>query len=102
MMAVTTAAVEPAAADEPSSEQGVAPRPFVWTRALYRQLGDAGILAADDCVELIEGELVEMPAQKPPHAVAVGLAQDVLGDVFRQGFHIRSQAPLGLGDRSEP
>lgn len=77
-------------------------RSFRWTRDLYGQLRDAGILGEDDRVELIEGELVEMAAKNAPHRVAVGLADDVLRSIFGAGYHVQIQDPLGFGAFSEP
>ena len=77
-------------------------RPYLWTRERYRRLLDAGILTEDDRVELIDGEIIEMPPQNEPHAVATGLAQDALAAAFPEGFHVRVQLPVALDDRSEP
>ena len=41
----------------------------------YHQMIDAGILAEDDRVELLEGFLVAMSPQHPPHAFAVSMFQ---------------------------
>ena len=97
-MAITTPA--PAAAPAPPKESGV--RPYRWTREAYRRLIDAGIFGEDDRIQLIEGELFELPGQREPHAVAVGLAQDTLMQTFGAGFHVRVQLPLALGEYSEP
>jgi Uma2 family endonuclease len=72
-----------------------------WTRQEYDRMIDAGILGPSDRVELIEGEIIEMSPQKPPHAVCVQLAEVALRRAFREGFHTRVQLPLALAD-SEP
>jgi Uma2 family endonuclease len=56
----------------------------------------------DQRVELIEGEISVMPRMVNPHAVAIGLAQEVLRSAFGAGYWIRNQLPLDLGPRSEP
>jgi Uma2 family endonuclease len=87
---------------DPTETLPPAAQPFRWTRALYAQLREAGILGEDDRVELVEGELVEMAAVGAPHNVAVGLADDVLRETFGRGFHVQVQGPMALGDTSEP
>jgi Uma2 family endonuclease len=91
--------VEPAA---PFQNDDDSIRPFVWTRPLLRQLVDAGVIHEGDRVELIEGDLVVMPVQKGPHAVASALVEETLRLVFGAGYHVRGQKPVALGDRSEP
>jgi Uma2 family endonuclease len=77
------------------------PRTFHWTREEYHRLADQGYFQ-DRRVELIEGEIIEMPVLKPPHVMAMILTADVLGAAFGRGFHVRTQAPLNLGEASEP
>jgi Uma2 family endonuclease len=72
-----------------------------WTRQEYDRMIDAGILGPSDRVELIEGEIIEMSPQKPPHAICIELTDDALRRIFRDGFRIRIQLPLALED-SEP
>lgn len=79
-----------------------APHVRRWTREEYHTMAEAGILRPDERVELIEGEIVAMPPQSAPHAVAVSLAQEALRVVIGPGFHVRSRSPLSLGSDSEP
>jgi len=53
-------------------------------------------------VELIEGEVLTMNALGPAHVAAVILVSDILRATFGDGFCIRSQSPLHLGNDSEP
>jgi len=53
-------------------------------------------------VELIEGEIIDMPPMMNPHAVAVSLALDALSAAFGVGYWVRPQLPLHLGPRTEP
>jgi Uma2 family endonuclease len=53
-------------------------------------------------VQLIEGEIVEMPAQKNLHAMGIGLTQYALQAAFGIGFWVRVQMSLDLTPRSVP
>jgi Uma2 family endonuclease len=96
---VTTTTTPPAVAADAGNGT---PQTFVWTRPLLRRLIDAGVIREGDRVELIDGNLVTMPVQKEPHAVAVGLTEDALRGVFGAGYLARGQQPVTLSDRSEP
>ena len=61
-----------------------------------------GLLHEDEHVQLIEGEILEMTPQYPPHATAVQLVAQALGQVFGPGYTVRQQLPLALSDDSEP
>ncbi len=73
-----------------------------FTVAEYHQMAQAGILGEDDRVELIEGEIVEMPPIGDRHAASV----DRLTERFVQRFSdvaiVRVQNPIRLGEHSEP
>src|SRR5262245_8562612 len=73
-----------------------------WTRGEYDRLAELGILGPDERVELIDGEIVQVPPQQSRHATGVCLAMDALGLTFGAGFTIRVQLPLALGQYSEP
>ena len=68
----------------------------------YYQMVQAGILNEDDRVELIEGEIVEMPPIGPGHA---GSVNDLVA-LFVQGLGIRAivsiQNPVHLDEYNEP
>ena len=73
-----------------------------FTTVDYHKMAEAGILRDDDRVELIEGEIVEVPPQHSRHATGVRLAEDALRALFGAGFEVRAQLPLALGQYSEP
>ncbi|HLH23093.1 MAG TPA: Uma2 family endonuclease [Chloroflexota bacterium] len=73
-----------------------------WTREEYERLADLGLLHPDERVELIEGEIVKVPPQLSRHATGVCLAGDALRAVFGEGYTVRVQLPLALGQYSEP
>jgi len=65
-------------------------------------MAEAGILGPDDRVELIEGEIVEMPPISPEHASIVDRLLSVFSDLVRGCAILRVQNPLRLDDASEP
>jgi Uma2 family endonuclease len=73
-----------------------------WTREEYERLVDVGLLRPDERVELIEGEIVQMPPQHSRHSTGVRLAEEALRSAFGPGFEVRTQLPLALGDYTEP
>jgi Uma2 family endonuclease len=76
-------------------------QPRRWTRDEYYQMLDLGFFI-DQRVELIDGEIIEMPAQKDVHAIIVGVAHKVLDRLFGDTHWTRMQLPLTLPDDSEP
>jgi Uma2 family endonuclease len=73
-----------------------------WTREEYDRLVEAGILAPDERVELLEGDIVRMWPQSPVHALATRNVEEALRAVFQLGFDVRVQLPFGADDNSEP
>jgi len=78
----------------------VTPRPF--SVAEYHRMVDAGILAEDDRVELLEGVIVLMSPQNDPHAQAVEVLNETLVSQVMGRYRVRPQLPLTIGDRSQP
>jgi Uma2 family endonuclease len=72
-----------------------------WSVGEYDRLAEQGLFAGQR-VELINGEIISMPAQKGSHVVAMELAETELETAFGAGYWIRTQAPLNLGRRSMP
>lgn len=77
------------------------PAPKRFTRADYYRMIEAGVFDGQR-LELIDGELVQMPGQKNAHAVAIGLAEQALREAFGKQHWVRVQLPLHLADHSEP
>src|SRR5687767_2263779 len=72
-----------------------------FSRDEYHRMADTGFFDGQR-VELIDGEVIQMPAQKDQHAFAVRLGDDALRRAFKTGCVILVQMPLDLGDLSEP
>lgn len=68
----------------------------------YHRMADAGILAPDARVELIEGEVIDMAPMKSRHASVVRQLTDLLTRTLGRAAQVSCQLPLRLGDRSEP
>jgi Uma2 family endonuclease len=86
----------------PVLQQATTPQRYRFTVEQYYQLAEAGILAPDERVELIEGEIIRMDAIGPTHS---WLVDNLAHAVYRQiGNDVRLgvQNPIHLGPRSEP
>lgn len=73
-----------------------------FTVAEYEHMGRAGIFSADDRVELIEGEVVEMSPIGERHAACVDALSELLREKLLRSVTIRVQNPIRLNDFSEP
>jgi Uma2 family endonuclease len=71
------------------------PKARLWTREEFYQMLDMGLFS-EQRVELLEGEIVEMPAQRNLHAAAIALAEDALKAAFGSSFWVRNHASLDL------
>jgi hypothetical protein len=61
-------------------DKGISPRR--WTREEYYRAAELGLFRPEERLELLDGEIIRKMTQKPPHAVAVGQAADVLTQAF--------------------
>jgi len=77
------------------------PTLYRFTRDEYYRMGDAGLFV-DKRVELLDGEIITMPPQNPPHAGVLTLVPSVLMRVLGASVAIRIQLPIVLDDWSEP
>ena len=77
------------------------PRLFRWTRGEYHKLAEMGCFD-NRRVQLLDGEIIEMPAQGSEHVRMVAHLQMLLARLFGDGYWVRTQAPLGIGEKSEP
>lgn len=77
-------------------------RAKLWTRDEYDRLIAAGAFHAGTRAQLVQGEIVEMTPQSAAHATALRRLQKTLDAVFGEGYDVRPQLPLALGEQSEP
>ena len=73
-----------------------------FTREEYRRMAEAGILHADDRVELIEGEIVHMTPIGRRHAACVAELNRLLVPAVGQRALIWPQNPIALPNETEP
>jgi len=81
--------------------EALRPRHRFTVRDYYRMAED-GILEPDVRVELIEGEILEMPPIGPPHAATVTQLSTQLTLEVAEEVTVRTQLPVRLSDRTEP
>ena len=72
-----------------------------WRRVEYERLVDLGLFVGER-LELLDGVLVVREPQGSAHAAIVMQIGQILATAFGEGWHPRLQAPLALGEHSEP
>lgn len=77
------------------------PRSVRWTKDEYHRLAELGCFD-NRRVELLDGEIFEMPVPKIPHVIALDVTTDALRTAFGSGYWVSPQAPLDLTLTSEP
>ncbi len=75
--------------------------PLRFTVDDYFKLSESGILG-DRRVELIGGEIIEMPAQGNAHAATIDEVRELLIAAFGPGYWVRSQYTLNLAPHGVP
>ena len=78
-----------------------APVPYRFTREEYYRMGEAGLFA-DKRVELLDGEIITMAPQNPPHAGITSRLASALMRLLGSTVSLRVQLPIVLDDWSEP
>ncbi len=73
-----------------------------FTVAEVMRMVEAGVLGEDEPVELIEGELVTVPPQGPPHSNRIAELNMFLVPKYLGRAHVRVQLPLYVDTRSMP
>jgi Uma2 family endonuclease len=96
--------------DRPESGYNVGARPTMavqltrrrFTVDEYYWMARVGILAPDDRVELIDGEIVEMAPIGPVHAASVRQCTERFGREYSDLAQVSVQSPIRLGEHNEP
>jgi Uma2 family endonuclease len=93
--------LDPASSTPPPVRKGLAPAPFRWTVASFYEVSGMEMFS-NRRLMLIDGEILQMPADNPPHATGVALACQRLQQVFGAGFYVRNQAGMPLKLDTDP
>jgi Uma2 family endonuclease len=64
-------------------------------------MADAGLFDADERVELVDGEIIDVPPMGSRHATVAEQITRLLGTALPMEVIVRSQLPVRLGDYSE-
>lgn len=94
-----TSKPKPAIQPEPTTPSERQER--LWTRKEYYKMAELGLFKKQR-VELIEGRILIMAAMNSYHRTAVTLADDAVRKIFKVGFFVMVQCPLGIGESSDP
>lgn len=73
-----------------------------FTVADVERMADTGVLAEGEHIELLDGELIEMPPQGPIHASLSAELQEALLHVYGNGFAVREAKPMTAGESQLP
>jgi Uma2 family endonuclease len=84
------------------SSSAAEPRRHRLTVADYYRMGEAGILAPDARVELIDGEIIDMAPIGSPHVWAVAHLDRLFQATVKNQAVVLVQSPIALGDHSAP
>ena len=68
----------------------------------FYRMAEVGVFARDERVELIEGEIIDVPPMGVPHAGVLDYLAKLLMRTVEPQAIVRSQLPLRLGEYSEP
>lgn len=67
----------------------------------YHRMAEAGLFTQDDRVELIDGEIIDMPPIGSRHAATAAQLADLLSAAIGDRAIVRTQWPVRLGDETE-
>ena len=68
----------------------------------YHKMAEAGILKAEDKVELLNGQIIKMSPIGSKHAACVEKINELLKPLLSGKAMVRSQNPVRMGELSEP
>ncbi len=73
-----------------------------FTVAEYYAMADAGIFSKDDRVELLDGDIINMPPIGDWHQASIDFYTNILPQILQGQAIVRVQGPTRLSDESEP
>lgn len=68
----------------------------------FFRMGETGVLAPETRIELIDGELIDMPPIGPPHASRTKRVSALLHRAIGERAIVSTQDPIILGDLNAP
>ena len=92
---------KPANLNGRTKKNGVAPHGIRWTVDEYYKMYEQGLFHGKR-VELLKGEIFEMSPMLSPHATSIALVYEMLREIFKDGFLIRTQMPVRFSKIDEP
>ena len=99
---MTTTLAPPPTARVPSRPRPKLPGPYKFDVHQYHALSEAGILVAEDRVELIDGEIVAMSAIGPEHMATVDSSSEFWVIAIGDRAIVRIQGSVRLNEWNEP
>jgi hypothetical protein len=77
-------------------------RPWRFSLAMFERMLETGILPEDARVELLDGQIVELPEMKQNHANCIKRLYDVLQGIFSSRADVYAQSPIRLPQDGRP
>ena len=68
----------------------------------YHRMAETGVLKPDARVELLDGEIIDMPPIGPSHGGSTNRLIDTFASLARKRWIVSAQNPIHLGEHSEP
>jgi Uma2 family endonuclease len=102
MAAILEAPLPPVCEPAEGSSAELEPRERLLSREDYLRMGEAGILAPNERVELIRGRIYTMAPQDLWHMGHVTNLRETVRRAFGPGFVIFEEKPIVMPDESEP
>ena len=85
-----------------ASDMEATVKPHAITVAEFDRMVEAGVYGPKDRIELIDGQLIDVPPQGPPHFGTLTRFQHRLSAAFGTRAQVRGQGPLPVGIDSQP
>ena len=77
-------------------------RPWRFSLAAFERMLETGILPEDARIELLDGQIVELPEMKQNHANCIKRLYDVLQRTFSSRADVYAQSPIRLPQDGRP